>query len=332
MDIQDIMADLARAGLIEDMATARAEPLTGGVSSDIHLVRHSGGALVIKRALAKLRVADDWHADVSRNDFEQKYMRYVSAILPGAVPAILHSNTDLGYFAMEYLEGEWRTWKDVLFRGDFALVDAARAGGMLGAIHQASHGDAVAARDFATDDNFHQLRLESYLLTTGSRHPALRDVFFAEADRLAATHEALVHGDFSPKNILIGKGRMVLLDCEVAWYGDPVFDLAFLLNHFFLKTLHHAPVPKDLGGMVAAFLAAYAQAYRHGHHAALETRLVRLLPMLLLARVDGKSPAEYLTPAHKILIRGFAPEVIVHSPGSMRDLVALWQRTLSIGL
>ena len=159
---------------------------------------------------------------------------------------------------MEFIGLEFANWKELLLGGLCRATHAAQAGEILGTIHRRTAGDAEVARKFKTTADFRQLRLEPYLLTTGARHPDLREFFESEAGRLAATHEALVHGDFSPKNIMISDTRMVVLDCEVAWYGDPTFDVAFLLNHFFLKALHHAPTDHGLEKMVAAFWQAYS--------------------------------------------------------------------------
>src|SRR5208283_2972071 len=143
-------------------------------------------------------------------------------------------------------------------------------------------GDEGLRKKFDTTQNFHQLRVEPYLLTTGARHPALRSLFDAEAHRIEATREALVHGDFSPKNILIRGDRLVLLDCEVAWYGDPVFDVAFFLNHLFLKSLHHAPKGLEIDAMIETFWRTYVQERSAANTAQIERRLVPLLLMLLL--------------------------------------------------
>ncbi len=148
--------------------------------------------------------------------------------------------------------------------------------------------------------------------------------FDAEAQRIESTREALVHGDFSPKNILIRGDRMVLLDCEVAWYGDPVFDVAFFLNHLFLKSLHHAP--RRCGGdeMVEAFWRAYARERTASEAQAIEKRLVPLLLMLLLARVDGKSPVEYLAAPKQNFIRAFVSNHLPSPPESLRALREIW--------
>ncbi len=166
--------------------------------------------------------------------------------------------------------------------------------------------------------------MEPYLLTTGARHPALRSHFDAEALRVESTREALVHGDFSPKNILIRGDRMVLLDCEVAWYGDPVFDVAFFLNHLFLKALHHAP--RRCGGeeMVGAFWRAYVNERSADEAQTIEKRLVPLLLMLLLARVDGKSPVEYLAAPKRKFIRAFVTKHLPSPPESLRALRDIW--------
>ena len=89
-----------------------------------------------------------------------------------------------------------------------------------------------------------------------------REVLRAEAERLVTCRSVLVHGDFSPKNLLVSGDRLVIIDCEVAWYGDPAFDLAFLLNHLCLKALYHAPAHgADLRVAGRATCQAYQDAW-----------------------------------------------------------------------
>ncbi len=294
---------LRRDGHVRD-PQARLVPLTGGVSSEIYLVEDGSNKFVVKRALAKLKVKDDWFADVSRNASERNYLECVGQLLPGNVPRIIFSNSEAGYFGMEFLGGGFASWKQLLLAGDCRREHAEMAGKILGEIHRRTRNDDSLRQKFDTTANFRQLRLEPYLLTTGARHPELQKYFAAEAARIEATRECLVHGDFSPKNILIRDDRMVLLDCEVAWYGDPVFDVAFLLNHFFLKWLRHAPLEVGMEKMTAIFWRQYL-ASAQSASAAFSPRVLRLLPLLLLARVDGKSPVEYLDPTRQEFIRNF---------------------------
>ena len=326
----EILRNLRDSGMLRS-ASPGISPLAGGVSCDIHLIEDGERRFVIKWALGKLRVKDDWFADTARNHFEQAYMRYADSVVPGCVPRILHADATLGYFAMEYLGDGWRNWKSELLAGRADPAHAARAGGILGSIHAASWENDTLREEFATTENFRQLRIDPYLLTAGMRNPALEAYFRDEADRLAKTPLALVHGDFSPKNMLLHtEERLVILDCEVAWFGDPAFDVAFLANHFFLKALHlpaHAPEFLEL---VAAFLAAYRNALGPTRATSVEVRAARLLPMLLLARVDGKSPVEYLDgrPAEQKAIREFAGRVIPSSPTSFADLIGGWKLTI----
>jgi aminoglycoside phosphotransferase (APT) family kinase protein len=303
---------------------ARLSPLSGGVSSELYLVEDGAEKFVVKRALAKLNVKDDWFADVNRNVTERNYLEYVGRMMPGVVPQLRFANPDAGYFGMEFLGGGFANWKRMLLAGDCRTNHAELAGKILGEIHRRTSFNDTLAKQFDTIANFRQLRLHPYLLTTGERHPEFRELFFAEARRIEATREALVHGDFSPKNILICGDRMVLLDCEVAWYGEPAFDVAFLLNHFFLKSLHHAPNSFGLEQMIAAFWSAYAGESLNGTAAAMEPRLVPMLLMLLLARVDGKSPAEYLTPPTQQFIRDFVGKHLPSPPKSLADLSEIW--------
>ena len=111
---------------------------------------------------------------------------------------------------------------------------------------------------------------------------------------------ALVHGDVSPKNILVGPDGPVFLDAECAWYGDPAFDLAFCLNHLLLKCVWVPSAKEKLLQCFSVLSSSYLQRFSSGN---LEERTASLLPALLLARVDGKSPVEYLDEAQRSFVR-----------------------------
>ncbi len=328
----DLEVSLRHAGLLHSPHPVLV-PLTGGVSSEIYRVEDGARRFVVKRALAKLRVDEDWHADPARNAYEHRYMSVVGHFLPGAVPRIIHTCDGEGWFAMEWLGGEWRNWKTDMLAGLADPVIAAEAGRVLGVIHRETFGSAKLRREFDTMANFHALRLDAYLLATGRRHPALRRLFETEAKRIASTRECLVHGDFSPKNMLVQAGGLVLLDCEVAWYGDPVFDLAFLLNHVHLKALFHAPRGGPFAALAAAAREAYFEARGTGDlvRAKTEILVTRLLLMLMLARVDGKSPVEYLAahPAKQQFIRKFVSARLPTGPHDLSRLSREWFRELA---
>lgn len=315
---------LRRDGVISS-SDARLTPLTDGVSSEIYRVDDGARSFVVKRALAKLRVKDDWAANTDRNRYERLYIEYVGGFMPKAVPALLPGTRDRSYFAMELLGPEFVSWKRLLLSGEARVEHAEHAATMLGAIHARSAGDRNVAARFDTTLNFTDLRIEPYLLTTGRRHPDLKPLFDAEAKRLAAARQCLVHGDFSPKNMMISQDRFVLLDCEVAWYGDPAFDLAFLLTHLLLKGLLHAPRPLGLDAMSRRFWGRYAEEAGGAIDCrALEPRVARLLPMLLLARVDGKSPVEYLDEQRREWVRRQTRATLTAEISSLDATFAGW--------
>jgi aminoglycoside phosphotransferase (APT) family kinase protein len=319
---EPVLAFLRTAGLADARDVPVASALTGGVSSDIWKVELRSGPVCVKRALPRLRVAQLWEAPVERNRYEWRWMQAAARVAPGCAPRVL-AHDDAGMFAMEYLDEErFPLWKREL-RAGRADPDFARAvGARLAAIHAATAGDAAVAAQFATDAGFHAIRLEPYLLATARRHPDLAARLEALAARTAATHEALVHGDVSPKNILVGARGPVFLDAECAWFGDPAFDLAFCLNHLLLKCLWvPAAAPRFLecfDALGASYLAGYGGA-------ALEARAASLLPGLLLARVDGKSPVEYVTAeAQKARVRRVARGLLLEPPQSLAAVRSAW--------
>ena len=328
---QRMIAALQRAGLIGDAGQADFEALTGGVSSDIWKVATPERVFCVKRALAKLRVAADWQAPVERNRFEVAWYRIAHAIVPGAVPEVLHHDPVEMLCAMRFLDpAEHRLWKPELRDGRAVPAEAAEVGRRLGRIHAATAGDAEVAAQFPANGIFHAIRLEPYLEATANAHPDLADALFALSRLTGGLRIAMVHGDVSPKNILLGPHGPVFLDAECACIGDPAFDLAFCLNHLLLKSLWNPTAREAFGACFEALAASYLAEVDWEPVAQLELRAASLLPALLLARVDGKSPAEYLTTdAQREHVRRCARPLIESPPTLLRDVLAAWNRELT---
>lgn len=321
---------LARSGLVTPDAKVRLVPLTGGVASDIFRVEAGGRSFVVKKALARLRVARDWTAPVSRNASEVGWFVEARRAVPRAVPEILAHDPELGVFAMSYLDPATHpVWKEELREDRADPAFAAAVGRTLAAIHAATAGSPDLARRFANDDTFHAIRLEPYLEATAERHGDLADELFALSQATLGTRLALVHGDVSPKNILVGPDGPVLLDAECAWYGEPAFDLAFCLNHLLLKGVWRRAHAADY----LACFEALAQSYRAGvawePPEGLEARAARLLPALSLARVDGKSPVEYITgEADRDLVRRVARPLIAGRVSRLAQVRDKWAKEI----
>lgn len=291
---------LERMQLLRPGEAFRAETLPGGVSSDILRIdlpgRSPGLSFCFKRALAKLKVAADWRAPVERNHAEAEWLRVADELVPQAVPRILGEDTQSGAFAMEYLAPALHpVWKNELRDGNIHTETAAAVARAIAAIHAGTAQRTDLAQRFANDHIFHPIRLEPYLLATAARHPDCAARLRELAETTARNKVALVHGDLSPKNILVAARGPILLDAECAWYGDPAFDLAFCLKHMLLKCLWRPQWRERYLACFDALASTYLAGVTWEPRAAIEARVAHLLPGLFLARVDGKSPAEYLS-------------------------------------
>ncbi|MFO1302489.1 MAG: phosphotransferase [Burkholderiales bacterium] len=271
------------------------QPLAGGVSSDIYRAELPQGVVCVKRALPRLKVAAEWTVPVDRNRYEVEWLRVAGDIVPDAVPKLLGEDRAAGAFAMEWLDpARYPVWKTLLLQGHVDPAQAARVGDVFGRLHAATADRADVAARFATDALFHAIRFDPYLVTAARANAGVADALHELVRVTASTRRALVHGDASPKNILMGPAGPVVLDAECAWYGDPAFDLAFLLNHLMLKSALRPADATAYRAAAHALVGAYRGHVRWEPWAGLESRTAALLPGLMLARVDGKSPVEYL--------------------------------------
>ena len=330
-DTESAREALVRLGLIAADARPHFERLTGGVASDIWKVNLVQGPVCVKRALAKLRVAQDWRAPTERNANEVAWMEAAGRIVPDAVPRIFAADPANNLFVMDYLDPATHAlWKGQLRDGIAEPATARAVADRLVRIHAGTAGNAEIARRFATDSIFHAIRLEPYLVATARRYEELGQADVAGALRAlvettAATKRCLVHGDVSPKNILIGPRGPVFLDAECAWYGDPAFDLAFCLNHLLLKCLWRPASARQFLDCFDALTETYIAGVNWEARDAIEARTARLLPGLFLARIDGKSPVEYVTEERqKDQVRRTATSLLRNPVDRLNRVRAAW--------
>lgn len=314
----------ASAG-IDASGTLEIAPLTGGVSSDIVRIRlPDGRQYCAKRALSKLKVATDWQAPLERNQYEVAWLRRANAIVPGAAPEVIGEDRGHGIALLEYLPADdYLLWKSELLAGHADPSVPVAVANALGRIHAATLNDPTTAAEFPTDHLIDALRLDPYLRFTATRHPELADRILAVLATTAGTKLALVHGDVSPKNILVSKrdGHPVLLDAECAWYGDPAFDAAFCLNHLALKSIHLPALRGNLLDQANVFATTWLGHFPAELRPGIEARTAALLPCLMLARVDGKSPVEYLSEINRQVVRDRAIPFIRNPPSKLVHLL-----------
>jgi 5-methylthioribose kinase len=301
------------------MADGTSTPLSGGVSCEVSLVREaSGREMVVKQPLPRLKVAADWRSNPERYEVEVRALRALRELLgEKAVPAVLWVEEVHQRFAMERIESRFRNWKAELLSGRVELTTAAKAGELLGLLHSRSATRSDLRTAFDNRTYFEELRIEPFFERVAKRNPSLAEGIACAIANLRAPGTALVHGDFSPKNILADAAEVVILDLEIAHWGNPRFDVAFCLSHLLLKALRERVDPAPYVAASLRFLAAYRQCGLP----VLDAQLTRMLGCLLLARLDGASPVDYLAQLDTVRVRALASELIDHPTADVQFAV-----------
>ncbi|MEO5899813.1 MAG: phosphotransferase [Ilumatobacteraceae bacterium] len=330
MTASDMPEVVARMGFVAEPSSMHA--LTGGVSSDIWRVELGDRSIVVKRALAQLRVAGEWRAPLARTGAEVAWMRIAAGVRPGLTPEVLavdRVDDTIRAFAMPYLDPtDHPLWKAELRDGRADPCFAGEVGTAVAAIHAATANRDAVRSEFDDVAMFAALRLDPYLGTTAVAHPDRADVLNGLRATYLANRRVLVHGDVSPKNILVGPGGPVLLDAECATWGDPAFDPAFCCTHLLLKCRWNPGAAEALLDCALRFGDAYCRGVTWEQPSALEARCVHLVAGLLLARVDGLSPVEYLRDDDRVAVRATARALLVEPPDTVVGLVGAWRDSL----
>lgn len=326
-----VLAFLRASRLLRSRDAARITPLSGGVSSDIWKIQADDHVFVVKRAVPVLKVATLWQADPHRSQREVDYLKWLEGVAPGWGPRVLAHDPERCLMAMEWLPpGEFALWKTELLAGSIDPGFAGRVGHRLAHLHHLSSTDPGLADRFGDLSFFRDLRLDAFLFETGRKHADLAATLENVAASLIAHRFALVHGDVSPKNILIGPAGPVLLDAEVATWCDPAFDLGFCLTHLALKALSLPAHTEILLASFSRLAHEYLSEVSWEMPSALEARAARLVPALMLARVDGKSPVEYLrAESDKARVRAVSRQLITGPRDRLEEIVATLRQSVN---
>ena len=324
---QEIYKASINFGLLSTKQKYISRKITDGVSSDIWHVKTSYNEFCIKRALEKLTVKEDWYAPIDRNDFEAKYFTYCKTVEPNSFPKILGHDNINHILAMEWFDNKkFLVWKKKLLEKSISLKDGKRIGKLLGLIHKSFFRKRKYEKIFLNDKTFYDIRIEPYLVFTSKYYPEFSAEYKSTIDLLTKNKSTIIHGDFSPKNILLGKNFPVILDAETACWGNPVFDLAFLNNHVILKSILNSEVSKSYFNLSNHFLKSYFASFPIMNNSNFIKKFIILQALLILARVDGKSPVEYFTNKHKNLARTLAKNLIANKSKTLNVFYKEWEK------
>jgi tRNA A-37 threonylcarbamoyl transferase component Bud32 len=323
---------LIERGHIKPDESISFKRLLGGVSNrTVRVGWPDGHGWVLKQALAKLRVDVDWFSDPERIGVEAKATRWLNVLAPkDTTPLFVFEDMANHLMAMEAIPEESENWKAVLLSGRIVSNHFEQFGQLLGTIHRrSSEAGSEISRVFGDTTYFKSLRLDPYYLYAAEKAPIAAGFLNALVEETMHHRNSLVHGDFSPKNTLIYRDKLILLDYEVVHFGDPGFDVGFALTHFLSKANHLQSERRCIGAAAALFWNVYRREVdplEWSH--TLELRAVHHTLACLLARVIGKSPLEYLTPLEATRQLEVVLQLIAKPPAGVNDLIAEFIRKM----
>lgn len=315
IDLENAAEFLSQLGWLAAGESPQFTLLEGGVSNLVMLVERQTVAagtiaerqFVVKQARGQLAVAEPWFCSVDRLEREVDVLRTCQQILADdrglaadhsiGVPTLYGHDPANHLYAMSAAGDGQRTWKSDLLAGEYSQQAAAACGWLLARLHAGSMGDPQLAEQLADQQYFEALRLDPYYRQLIRQHEELagplQDLICS-----AAEGQCLVHGDFSPKNLVVHQQQLTLIDFEVGHFGDPAFDLGFFQTHLVLKSILAGHDQPQVWQLLKTFRQVYLWEMSDRQpdldQQKLERQELAHLGACLLARVDGKSPVDYL--------------------------------------
>ncbi|MCI0683221.1 MAG: aminoglycoside phosphotransferase family protein [Gemmataceae bacterium] len=310
------------------IAATRVQALSGGVSNVVLRVETAGEPFVLKQSRPQLRTRDAWFSDLDRIYREQEVMQaLVDRLPPLTVPRVLFADRENFVFAMSHApipnpsspegaRGRVAVWKESLLAGDIDPAMGERAGRVLGMMHEATARDPGRFGVFRDRTVFVQLRVDPFYRKIQERRPEVADAVQALIDSMMMRQDALCHGDYTPKNMLVHGQGFMLVDYETAHFGDPAMDLGLFLTHLLLKAVRRPGQRSGYFELIEGFWRSYRAEVRCQSLGELEQRGVAHWGAGLLARIDGTSPVDYLPEERRresvrrlgrLILRGAAP-------------------------
>ena len=302
----------------------------GGVSCTVAFVYAGEKPLIIKQALKQLKVKEEWLCDPNRMGIEYHSNAIYHRLAPDCAPEVYFYDEENYLYGREAVPENCSMWKADLLSGLIDFFVAEKSISTLVQVHNGCAGDKETAELFADKKIFYELRISPYIEFTVGKHQELKDFSKPIIAELMESAITLVHGDFSPKNIMVIGRNASILDYEVAHYGHPSFDLAFFSNHFILKAVKNKQWAGAYIAMLNYMLGIYFSKVTCVPARELEKSFVQLLSLLMLARVDGKSPVEYLTlEEDKELVRTMAYRISRQELGTYKEILPLFLADIS---
>jgi 5-methylthioribose kinase len=333
-DMREITAENALAYLRErgwiGSGPARVKLLGGGVSNIVLRVEADGRAMVLKQSRPQLRTRDAWFSDLDRVYREQEVIQVLHPLLPAAVvPEVLFADRDNYVFVMSHAPAGARVWKEMLLAGEIDLALSQRVGAVLGLIHEHTFTDHRAIEPFRDHTVYVQLRVDPFYRRVQERRPEVAKAIEPIIQRMLTTKDALCHGDYTPKNILVQDQGFTLVDYETAHFGDPTMDLGLCLAHLILKAVRTPALLVEFFALTRAFWRGYRQALDLAPKQQWEARGIEHFAVCLLARIDGTSQVDYLPEEPKReAVRRIARRILFNGPTLWDDVLYMVEAEL----
>ena len=302
LDEKTVVAYLKERKIFSPQSNPSVEILIGGVSNVVLAISGEGKDLVLKQALPELKVKMKWVVEQRRALVEARAIQVLHALTPLNVPKLYDVDPARFILLIERAPRTATIWKEDLLAGIIHPEVGANLGAILGQWHRSSSADPIILDEFREDSLFEQLRINPFYRILATKHEIIANRVTDLIAELERSQLCLVHGDYSPKNVLVEKNsQVIVLDFEVAHTGNPVFDLAFLLGHLLCKQEYFTELEKKKA--IATTAIKFLSRYETQWGASAASTLTWHMATIALARVDGMSPVNYLDTSSQVRVR-----------------------------
>lgn len=326
---QTIPGYLAAKGVLEKGEPLEIIPIPSNVNH-VYRVATPKRTLIVKQAMSKMALFPQIHLPLERSAIEYQATAIWKRIgqehqAPVLLPEIIHFDKTNNAFILVAAPDDARLLTADLLAANIRSSVIQHMLKLFVIVHNKTFQDKALKEKFANTSNFTQLKFGFFHkpMLEREKNARVKHALYDLMVRTLKNKVCLLHGDPNPKNILVARESITLIDFECSHYGDPAYDISTLLAHYLLSALINFDQRQKYFEAMREGFERYCSRTILPYRAQLRRNIIQHFGPLLWGRAFGKANVPFLDERLKQCVRILSRRIVVGNYTELEDIFTM---------